>query len=309
LSGAHSRSAASEPTREATLIFGTIADNPQEARDKAGEWPAFLAFVKAHLGAVGITETRLVYCHSPGEMAEWMRDGKVDIFDESPFAAYIEARLGGTDEPILNRWKNGNEKFGSVIFASKGGGIDSLDKLKGRRLVFRGDTSTTQYFLPKAFLLDRGYKVVERQPPQPVASDEIGYYFAWTSRDQEVEDVMNGTAAAGGNSDEFINQLLGSPNHLPGIHKADLKILSTVPGVMRRLVTARSGLDPRVRVALQDLLANMHTTPEGQRVLKSFGRASRFSRVDRETAFVGIAEHSELVDQELQKWREPTGGR
>jgi ABC-type phosphate/phosphonate transport system substrate-binding protein len=151
--------------------------------------------------------------------------------------------------------------------------------------------------------------VVERQPPQPVASDEIGYYFAWTSRDQEVEDVMNGTAAAGGNSDEFINQLLGSPDHLPGIHKADLKILATVPGVMRRLVTARSGLDPRVRVALQDLLANMHTTPEGQRVLKSFGRASRFSRVDRETAFVGIAEHSELVDQELQKWREPTGGR
>lgn len=299
---------AAQSTRQATLIFSTIADNPQEEKDKTGEWPAFLAYAKAHLAAVGITETKLVYCHSPGEMAEWMRDGKVDIFDESPFASYLEIKLGGTDEPILNRWKNGNEKFGSVIFTKSQGGINSLDELKGKRLVFRGDTSTTQYFLPKAFLLAKGYKVVERQPNEPVAPGEIGYYFAWTSRDKEVEDVLSGAAAAGGNSDEFINQLIGKPDHLPNVHKEDLKILATIPGVQRRLVTARKGLDPKVTAAFVEMALDMQTSPEGQAVLKAFGKASRFSKVDNQSAFAGIAEHTALIDEDLKKWSKPASG-
>ncbi|MEM9460025.1 MAG: PhnD/SsuA/transferrin family substrate-binding protein [Myxococcota bacterium] len=304
-----------DPQRAKTLIWGTIADNPTEAADKAGEWTRFLEYVVDNLGSYGIEDSKLVFCHSPGEMADWMRDGKVDLFDESPFAAYLVNQIGHVDEPLLNRWKNGNEKFGSVIFASAKGGIDSLDDLLGKMVVFRGDTSTTQYFLPKAFLVEKGYTLVEKnKPSDPVGANEVGYYFAWSSRDKQVEDVMDGLAAAGGNSDEFVEQLLGhtgkrggSARHprkgTPQAQKSDLRIIARVPGVLRRLVTVRKDLDPELKDALKQMMLHMHETPEGRAVLATFGPASRFTVADTpKVAYAGISDKGALVEAEVEKF-------
>jgi phosphonate transport system substrate-binding protein len=307
---------ASDPPREATLILATIADNPQEEKDKDAEAVDLLPFLAKHLGAYGITSAKLVYCQSPAEMAEWMKQGKVDVFDESPLASYIEHHLSGADEVILNRWKNSNEKFGGVLFTRAAGPITKLDDLKGKTVAFRGDTSTTQYFLQKALLARQGYKLVEvQQPTAKVAPDQVGYYFAWSSRDKVTEDVMDGAAAAGGNSDEFIDKLLGhfgteeggKARHpragVPQIKKEDIRILARTPLVMRRIVTIRKALDPRLKAAIKDLLLAMDGNPEGQAVLRSFGPAQRFTAVDDAAAYAGVADQGELIEAEVQKFK------
>jgi ABC-type phosphate/phosphonate transport system substrate-binding protein len=305
-----------EAPREATLILSTIADNPQEEKDKDTEAVQFLPYLASHLRAYGITSAKLVYCHSPAEMAQWMKEGKVDLFDESPFASYLENRLsGGADEVILNRWKNANEKFGGVLFTKADGPITKLDDLKGKLVAFRGDTSTTQYFLQRALLAAQGYKLVEvAQTTEKVKPNEIGFYFAWSSRDKVTEDVMDGTAAAGGNSDEFIDKLLGHfgteeggrARHpragLPEIHKEQLRILARTPLAMRRIVTIRKALDPKLKAAVKDLLLAMDSTPEGQAVLKSFGPAKRFTAIDAATAYAGIADQGALIEDAVKKF-------
>jgi ABC-type phosphate/phosphonate transport system substrate-binding protein len=306
----------SEPAREATLILATIADNPQEEKDKDAEAAEFLPYLARNLSAYGITSAKLVYCHSPAEMAEWMKDGKVDVFDESPLSSYIEHRLSGADEVILNRWKNYNEKFGGVLFTKASGPIAKLDDLMGKTIAFRGDTSTTQYFLQKALLTKQGYKLVEvQQPAAKVGPDEIGFYYAWSSRDKVTEDVMDGTAAAGGNSDEFIDQLLGhygteeggKSRHpragAPQIKKEELRVLARSPLVTRRVVTIRTALDPKLKAAIKELLLAMDSNPEGQAVLKSFGPAQRFTAIDETAAYAGIADQGELVEDEVKKFK------
>ena len=305
----------SDPPREATLILATIADNPQEEKDKAAEAVEMLPYLARNLSAYGITTAKLVYCHSPAEMAAWMKEGKVDLFDESPFASYVEHRLGGADEVILNRWKNANEKFGGVLFTRAAGPIAKLDDLKGKLIAFRGDTSTTQYFLQKAMLTRQGYKLVEvQEPAMKVGPDEIGFYYAWSSRDKVTEDVMDGIAAAGGNSDEFIDKLLGHfgteeggrARHpragYPQIKKEELRILARTPLVMRRIVTIRKAMDPKLKTAVKDLLLAMDGTPEGQAVLKTFGPALRFTAIDEATAYAGIADQGELIEDEIKKF-------
>ena len=305
----------SEPAREATLILATIADNPQEEKDKDAEAAQLLPYLVKKLGAYGITHAKLVYCHNPAEMARWMKEGKVDVYDESPFSSYIEYRLSGADEVILNRWKNYNEKFGGVLFTKASGPIVKLDDLKGKMIAFRGDTSTTQYFLQKVQLIKQGYKLVEvPSPTTKIGPDEIGFYFAWSSRDKVTEDVFDGIAAAGGNSDEFIDKLLGhhgteqggKSRHpragQPQIQKEELRVIARSPLVTRRVVTIRKALDPKLKAAIKDLLAGLDGSPEGQAILKSFGPAMKFTAVDAATAYAGIADQGQLIEDEVKKF-------
>ena len=307
-------SASAEPTRAATLILATIADNPQEEKDKDAEAVELLPYLARKLAPYGITHAKLVYCHSPAEMARWMKEGKVDIFDESPLSSYLEYRQSGADEVILNRWKNYNEKFGGILFTKAAGPIHKLDDLKGKKIAFRGDTSTTQYFLQKVLLTRKGYKLVEVPgPAAKVGPNEIGYYFAWSSRDKVVEDVMDGLAAAGGNSDEFVDKLLGhfgtaqggKSRHpregVPEIKSEDLRVIARSPLVTRRVVTVRKALDPRLKAAIKDLLLSLESTPEGQAILKSFGPAQKFTAIDAAAAYAGIADQGDLIEDEFKK--------
>lgn len=308
---------AADPDRDSTLIWVTICAYPQEYIDKKAEYVQFLPYVAKHMAAYGIKDVKLVSAGSPSEVAAWLRDGKADFFDESPFSAYIANQLTGADEPFLNRWKYDSEKFTGVIFTKKQGGVNSIDELKGKLIVLKDPTSTANYFLPKWYLISHGYKPVEKKSlKDPVAPDEIGYWFNNHSRDREIEMVMDGVVAAGGVSNEFIEKLLskgadaaaqarhprpGAPQTRP----EDLRILARGDMALRRLLTVRKALDPRVKAAVKELLLNMHQTPEGQAILKTYGPSSKFSIADTpEVAYMGIIDKpKELLQEEVAKWR------
>lgn len=316
-SSAAATDTAADPNRSSTLIWVTITAYPQEEIDKKAEFVQFLPYVAKNMAAYGIKDVKLVIAPSPSVVAAWLRDGKADFFDESPFAAYIANRLTGADEPFLNRWKYGTEKFTGVLFTKKQGGVNSIDDLKGKMIVLKDPTSTANYFLPKWYLISHGYKPVEKKNVKdPVAPDEIGYWFNNHSRDREIEMVMDGVVAAGGVSNEFIEKLLSTGSDAaaqarhprPGATQAkpeDLRILARGDIALRRLLTVRKGLDPRVKAAVKELLLNMNQNPEGQAILKTYGPSSQFSNADTpDVAYMGIIDKpKEVLDAEVAAWR------
>lgn len=309
--------ASADPNRDSTLIWVTIAAYPQEDIDKKAEYVQFLPYVAKQMSAFGIKDVKLVIAGGPAEVAAWLRDGKADFFDESPFSSYIVNQLTGADEPFLNRWKYGSEKFTGVLFTKKQGGVSSLDELKGKMIVLKDPTSTANYFLPKAYLLSKGYKLVEKKDlKDPVAPDEIGYYFNNHSRDREIEMVMDGVVAAGGVSNEFLEKLLSKGSDeaaqarhprpgMPQTRPEDLVVLARGDLALRRLLTVRKNLNPRIKAAVKELLLNMHQTPEGQAILKTYGPSTRFSNADTpETSYMGIIDKPQaLLQEEIAKFR------
>ena len=282
--------------RETTLVIGVTVPNVEEDQDAFEEFQPLSDYLAARLGQLGIQEGRVLLARSPVEMAKFMRQGKVDLYLDPTFASVIVNQLSGS-EPILSRWKKGVEKYHSVIFVSSSEGINSLDDLLGKTIAFEDPGSTSAYFLPKAELLRRGYTLSEKQgPTDPVAPEEIGHYFSMSDR-QLVADVVTGTAAAGGQQEAEIME------YLDGAGQADdaAEVLLTTANIFRSMVSVRSGLDPRLRAGLKEVLLAMDDVPEGLPVLETLSKTARFGDFGENShaVFQDLQDLADLVEKEI----------
>jgi phosphonate transport system substrate-binding protein len=66
---------------------------------------------------------------------------------------------------VLRRWQRGKAEYQSLIFAKKDSGINSLQDLRGKVIAFEDPESTSGHFLPRFFLVKRGFKMVETNRP------------------------------------------------------------------------------------------------------------------------------------------------
>ena len=288
--------APAEIPREATLVIGTVVPNPEEHEKKLQEYQTFLDYVVSQLGALGIARGEVVLAKTPVEMAKFMRQAKVDIYSDTAFPSYIAYQLAEA-ELLVSRWKKGVEKYHSTIFIRRGSGITSLDDLKGRMIAFEDPGSTSAYFLPKAELIKRGYRLTEKlTPADPVAPDEIGYYFSM-SDEQVVTDVMNGTAAAGAQQEAEIFQYLTETGQADN----SAALLLVTRDIYRSMVLVRRDLNPELKAALKQLLLAMDQTPEGLAVLKQFRKTAAFGEFlpSPEAALGSIKELSKFVEKEI----------
>jgi len=289
--------APAEIPREATLVIGTIGVDAEEKAAKEEEFREFVDYVGSKLGAYGIRKGELVIAESPVKMATLMRQGKVDIFIDSVFPAFVVNKLAGS-QPFLSRWKNGVEKYHAVIFTKSDNGITSLDDLKGKMIAFAHPASTSRYFLPKSHLLDRGYTLTEKSnPTDQVAPNEIGYYFSDYRKVNTLEDVLSGVAAAGGTKESDLDESLEGLGETRG----KVRIISNTIDVFRHMVVVRRNLDPELKDALQEVLVGMDETPEGQVVLKAFKKTKKFALIEPnvDEAFQAMRQHVELVEKEI----------
>ena len=289
--------APAEIPRAAILVIGTIGVDAEEKAGKEEEFRQLVDYVGRELGAYGIRKGELVIAESPVKMATLMRQGKVDIFIDSVFPAFVVNKLAGS-EPFLSRWKSGVEKYHAVIFTKSDSGITSLDDLKGKMITFAHPASTSRYFLPKSHLLERGYTLTEKSnPTDQVAPDEIGYYFSDYRKVNTLEDVLSGVAAAASMKESDLDESLEELGEARGT----VRIISNTIDVFRHLVVVRRDLDPELKVALQEVLVAMDKTPEGQVVLKEFNKTKKFAlfEPDGDEVFQAMRQHVELVEKEI----------
>ncbi|MBI4022111.1 MAG: phosphate/phosphite/phosphonate ABC transporter substrate-binding protein [Candidatus Andersenbacteria bacterium] len=289
-------SSTGEPRREpeqavrATLVIGSVS---QDVEDDVVEYQPMADYLAQQLASFGYVAGEVAVAPTTVEMARLVRQGKVDLYIDSPFPTFAVDQLTRS-EPLVNRWKSGVETYRAVVYTRADSGVTSVGKLAGRVIAFEHPASTSGYFLPKAVLLEQGYTLREVDgPAAEVPPSEIGYYFV--GGDNELmEAVAKGEAVAGAQNETQLQEFIDEQG-------GEYRFLLTTPSVFRHVVTAAEHLDPMVREAIKETLVTMHTDEQGQALLAAFKKTAKFTPFEPTpaAAYAGIEELLPLVEKEI----------
>lgn len=240
---------------EKLLVFGRVQDNPVRAIKDRQE---FVDYVAKKLAAFGFTGGKVLVVEKVGQLAQAVREGKVDFFHDSVAPTAVVSRVAGSI-PILRQWKYNEAEYYSVILVKKNSGIDSLNGLKGKVIAFDEPHSTSAHILPRMLLLEKKLKLVRVVEPRRVELDAVGYIH---SSDDNAPNLLvtDKVDAAATSHREF-------ENLRPEI-QSDIKVIARSMSVPRQIISVRKDLDPKIVAALNELLTGMDKTGEGQAVLK-----------------------------------------
>jgi phosphonate transport system substrate-binding protein len=251
------------------LIVGSIHHNdPVHEIEKF--WP-FVAYLAKQLEADGIDQGKVVVAQSIPQMATWCREGKVDLYLDSPLAAMAVSCLSGS-KFLLRRWKKGLSNYHTVIFVDKESGIHRLEDLRGRTIAFDDPYSSLSYLLPKMVLAQAGYTLVPKsQPSEAVLPDEVGYVFSGSDANTMVW-VLRGKVLVGAMDSQSYQQ---EARH----HRQRLRILHTTLALPRHIVSARADLSPPLVRRIVEVLTTMAQSAPGRNALQAFQNTTQFDPI------------------------------
>lgn len=277
-------------TSTKTLTLGVVF---QDARQPLEEhFRPLVDYAARKLIPTGETKGMVIVAPTAGQMMKSLEERRVDFYMESPYPTYLINRLGAA-RLLLRRWKGGMAEYRSVIFASKESGVKRLEDLRGKIIAFEDPGSTSGYFLPKLFLLKKGFAVVEKaSPAAKVSPADIGYIFGDTDKNI-VNLVIQEKVAAGALSNDDLASLDDKVKKL-------VAILGESESVPRHLVSVRKDLPEPVVKRLKEILVSMNQDEEGQKILR---------QTDGTTKFDSLPGGEEAVRRKLVELYRPRGSK
>ena len=246
-----------------TISLGIVS----EANHKEIEryYRDFVAYVARKLSSEG----KVMIASAPSELAKLLEQQKVDFYMESAYSTYIINDVEGAAKLLLRRWQRGKPEYQSLIFVNRNSGVNRLDNLRGKIIVFENLKSTSGYFLPKFFLQRNGFKLSEKSwLDAAVTPAEIGYIFA-SSQEKLVNLVLTNQAAGGAFSDDDYAKLDDKT-------KAEIGVLAQTERLPRYLVSIRKDMPPALTDRLKAILIAMSEDDEGRRILQKTGETTKF---------------------------------
>jgi len=249
-----------------TLVLGVVfqgAAQPVEAHFRP-----LIEYVAHKFSSTTETKGMIIVAPTAGQMIKLLEEKRVDLYMESPYPTYLINRLGAA-RLLLRAWKGGMAEYRSLIFTSKQSGVTDPKELRGKIIAFEDPGSTSGYFLPKLFLLKKGFSMSEQASPESkISAGEIGYIFANTS-DEVVRLVLQKKVTAGAfSTDDYAA--------LEDKNKPLISILAETESVPRHLVSVRKDLPETVIKRLKSVLLAMDQDKEGQQILKQTDNTTRF---------------------------------
>src|SRR5687768_12101686 len=148
-----------QETSSKALTLGVVLQGQREAVKE--HFSPFVNYVARKLTPAGDAKGMVVVAPTAGQMIKLLEEKRVDFYMESPYPTYIINRLGAA-RLLLRRWKGGIAEYRSLIFINKESGIARFEDLRGKIIAFEDPGSTSGYFLPKLFLLKKGFSVTEK---------------------------------------------------------------------------------------------------------------------------------------------------
>ena len=234
-----------------------------------GYYRDFVGYVARKLSSAPDVEGKVIIASTPPELAKLLEQQKVDFYMESTYSTYVINDVQGAGKLLLRRWQRGKPEYQSLIFAKRNSGINRLDDLRGKIVVFEDPESTSGYFLPKFFLLRNGFKLSEKNRLDAgVAPGEIGYVFA-SSQEKLVDWVLTKQAAGGAFSDDDYAKLDDKT-------KAEVSVLAQTERLPRHLVSIRKDMAPALADRLRAILLAMSEDDEGRKILQKTGETTKF---------------------------------
>ena len=261
-----SKAQSKQATSGKALTLGVVLQGQHDSVKE--HFSPFVNFVARKLTPAGDAKGMVVVAPTAGQMIKLLEEKRVDFYMESPYPTYVINRLGAA-RLLLRRWKGGIAEYRSLIFTNKESGITRLEDLRGKIIAFEDSGSTSGYFLPKLFLLKKGFSVTEKSSPgAKVSASEIGYIFADIDKNM-VNLVLQKKIAAGAfSNDDFA--------HVDTANKASISILGETESMPRHLVSVRKDLPEPVVKRLKEILLSMHQDTEGQNILKKVDNTTKF---------------------------------
>jgi phosphonate transport system substrate-binding protein len=249
------------------LSLGIVSEKQQKEIET--HYRDFVRYVARKLSAAPKMEGRVVIVPNPAELAKLLERGQVDFYIESAYATYIINDVEDAARLLLRRWQRGKPEYQSFIFTKRNSGINRLDDLRGKIIVFEDPESTSGYFLPKFFLLRNGFKLSEKSGLEAsVAPGEIGYIFA-SSQQKLVNLVLTEQVAGGAFSDDDYDKLDEKT-------KAEVGVLAQTERLPRHLVSIRKGMPQALANRLKETLLFMSDDTEGRKILQKTGETDKF---------------------------------
>ena len=249
-----------------TLTLGVVFQGPRPPLEK--HFGPLADYAARKLTTTGETKGVVIVASTAGQMMKLLDEKRADFYMESPYPTYLINRLGAA-RLLLRRWKGGIAEYRSLIFTNKESGISRLEDLRGKIIGFEDPGSTSGYFLPKLFLLKKGFSVVEKASQEAkVPAHEIGYIFADTDKNMVHLVAQKKLAAGAFSNDDFA--------HVDAATKASLSILGETEAMPRHLVSVRKDLPEPVVKRLKDVLLSMHQDQEGQHILEKADNTTKF---------------------------------
>ena len=253
-----------------TLTLGIVAEvNQQEIADHFRD---FVRYVASKISSTSKIEGKVVVTPTPSQLADLLRQKKVDFYMDSPYATYIINSVQGAGKLLLRRWKKGMAEYQSLIFTKRGSETKGLADLRGKTIAFEDPGSTSGYFLPKLFLSRMGFKLSQQNGiGASVSPGDIGYVFAY-SQEKLVGLVLTMQAAGGA----FSNDDYGA---LDEKKKSDITILAETERLPHHLLSVRTDMPPDLADSLARILVSMHEDPEGRLILARTSETTKFDEL------------------------------
>ena len=252
--------------RAKTLSLGIVFDGPRDPIE--GHFRDFVDYVARKVSSASETKGTIVVAPTALRLVKPLMEKQVDFYMESPYPTYLINRQGAAIL-LLRRWKGGMAEYRSMLLTHKESGVKRLEDFRGKIIAFEDPGSTSGYFLPKLFLLKKGFILTEKPAPEAkVASKEIGYIF--THSDTKIVDLIVAQKVAGGaiSNDDYAT--------LDEKRRGDMTILAETETVPRHLVSIRKDLDSTVAKRLKEILLSMDQDDEGRKILQQTDNTTRF---------------------------------
>jgi len=249
-----------------TLVLGVVFQGA--AQPVQAHFRPLIEYVAHKFSSTTETKGMIIVAPTAGQMIKLLEEKRVDLYMESPYPTYLINRLGAA-RLLLRAWKGGMAEYRSLIFTNKQSGVTDPKELRGKIIAFEDPGSTSGYFLPKLFLLKKGFSMSEQASPESkISAGEIGYIFANTSNDV-VRLVLQKKVTAGAFSTDDYAALEDKDKPL-------ISILAETESVPRHLVSVRKDLPETVVNRLKSILLAMDRDKEGQQILKQTDNTTRF---------------------------------
>lgn len=253
------------------VTIGMVSANPREITEIT---LPFADEVARRLEPNQPARGQVIVAGTPAEMAELLRNGKADLYVDSPFPALAAADQSG-GVPFLRRWKRNQPTYHSVIFARVDSGINKLRDLEGKIIALQDPDSTSAFMLPRILLREAGLRVVASDSSEEImAPDRVGYVLSGED-ENTVTWVLRGKVQAGGTD-------LASLETYAGDQLSSLRVLERSPDVPRHIVVHRPGLSTERVRAITEVLATLDQDDVGRSTLAQFEKTSKFDTLTPE---------------------------
>lgn len=257
---------------DGVLVLGRISDNPKAHYEQLRP---LLDYVVPRMADVGIREGRILMARDPQQMASYLRRGRVDWVTETAGTGMLLRQRAGA-EPLLLTERGGSSRYHSVFFARRDSGIRDIEELRGRCIAFQRPSSTSAYFAAASELLQRDIELeILLSPTDTIDSEALGYLFArselnistWVHKELVDAGVMS-------------NLDWDNPRRMPAAFRDDFVIIGRTPEYPRAVEMVRSGLEPRVRARLHEVLIEAAADPTARQAMLRFFGTTGFLPLD-----------------------------